>query len=86
MRRSWNGSSIFTHLETGIFKAFLYGSPINVLVSSVTLYLVSWESNQRLAASAMSEIQERKVEVRTRLLLSLLDPACCLPSFFDHPH
>lgn len=56
-----------------------------MFVSSVTLYLVSWERNLRLAASAMSKIQERKVEVRTRPLISLLDPARYLPSFFDHP-
>lgn len=56
-----------------------------MLVSSVTLYLVSRERDQRLAASAMSEIQEREVEVRTRPLISLLDPARYLPSFFDHP-
>ena len=81
MRRSWNGSSIFTHLETGIFKAFLYGSPINVLVSSVTLYLVSWESNQWLAASAMSETQEGKVEVGNWPLFFSPTP-CLLPAQF----
>lgn len=56
-----------------------------MLDSTVTLHLVSLERDQRLAASAMSEIQEREVEVRTRPLISLLDPARYLPSFFDHP-
>lgn len=56
-----------------------------MLDSTVTLHLVSRERDQRLAASAMSKIQERKVEVRTRPLISLLDSARYLPSFFDHP-